>query len=104
MPLIPALGRQRYVDLCKFQASLNIYREYIFRNIQRVPGQPGLNNKNLYKNKLIKKFFQKFKKKINGNSVRTVSQFAQSLCGYRGPWLRLQDCSYLEHFRKACNA
>ncbi|EGW02962.1 hypothetical protein I79_019498 [Cricetulus griseus] len=27
MPLIPALGRQRQVDLCKFEANL-IYREF----------------------------------------------------------------------------
>jgi hypothetical protein len=31
-PLLPALGRQRQVDLCRFEASL----------VYRVPGEPGL--------------------------------------------------------------
>jgi len=38
MPLIPALGRQRQVDLCEFEVSL-VYKVS--------PGQPGLHRETL---------------------------------------------------------
>ena len=40
MPLIPALGRQRQVNLCEFEASL-VYRES-FRTPRATERNPGL--------------------------------------------------------------
>jgi hypothetical protein len=44
-PLIPALGKQRQVDLCKFEASL------VYTERERVPEQPGLHREKKRKEK-----------------------------------------------------